>query len=189
MIYGSGGPPGRLPEGPPGTVSPMNEDDLDPAARARLDALRRSLDLHLDAEGTWHHEGVPFTHPRLVELFDRGLDVHPDTGEPTLRIDDKWCYVRVDDVPFLVRALSESPEGLDARLNTRETVALPAGLVFEAVGDRVYLQLDARRRARLTRPAQAALARWLIEGDGGLEVRAGGRRWPVVVAGGPVSSG
>jgi hypothetical protein len=170
-------------------VGGMNDADLDPAARARLNALRRSLDLRLDAEGTWYHEGVPFTHPRLVELFDRGLDVHPDTGEPTLRVDDKWCFVRVDDVPFLVRALTATDHGLEARLNTRETLSLPADLAFEMVGDRVYLQLDPRRRARLTRPAQAALASWLVEREGALEVRAGGRRWPVVARGEAVSSG
>ncbi len=152
--------------------------ELDAAAWAeRLEIFRRGVDLRLDAEGRWLHEGEPFEHPRLIAFFDQGIDLHPETGEPILRVGDKWCYISAEDVPFLVRKLRETPEGLEATLNTGERVLVPeAG--FESTGERVYLQLG-RRRARLDRLTQASLVAWLEEGSAGLEVHATGRSYPI----------
>lgn len=144
---------------------------------AKLEALRRSVDLRLDAEGRWFHEGAPFEHAGLIAAFDRGLDLHPESGEPILRVGGRWCYVRADDTPFVVRRLSLEDGRLVVRLNTGAVEPVPpAG--FEAAGDRLYVQLG-RRRARLGRAAQAKLGQWLVEGDGGWVVAAGDGRWPV----------
>jgi hypothetical protein len=39
--------------------------------------FRRSIDLRLDAEGRWFHEGDPFVHAGLIAVFNRGIDVLP----------------------------------------------------------------------------------------------------------------
>lgn len=146
---------------------------------AHLEALRRSLDLRMDAEGRWWHDGQPFAHPRLTALFDRGVDLHPDTGEPILRVDDTWCYFRADDTPFQVRRLALTGDTLTATLNNGQQLALGPGARFEVDGDHVYLTAAPRRRARLTRQAQAALADWLDEDEDGPVVCVGAARWRV----------
>lgn len=151
-----------------------------PPDAAALEALRRGLDLSLDAEGRWWHEGEPFTHPGVTAAFDRGLDLHPVTREPILRVGDQWCYVRCADVPFVVRQWRlpspEDPE-LKAVLNTGATVVVDTrdGLTTDASGH-LYVLFGASRRARVGRSAQAALAPWLVERDGvyGLELPNGG---------------
>ena len=153
------------------------------AARAhleRLELFRRSVDLRIDAEGRWWHEGEPFVHQGLIGLFNRGLDQHPDTHEPILRIDGKWCYVRADDTPFVVRRLLPQGAVLTAVLNTEAQVPVPAA-GFELRGAHVYVPLGLHRRARLDRVAQARLAEWLeADGDGWVVV-VGAHRWPVRV--------
>jgi len=147
---------------------------------AALEALRRGIELSLDAEGRWWHEGEPFTHPGVTAVFDRGLDLHPVTQEPILRVGDQWCYVRCADVPFVVRQWrlpSTADPGLHAALNTGTDVTVDAqgGLTSETSGH-LYVVFGEHRRARVGRAAQAALAPWLVERDGvyGLELPNGG---------------
>lgn len=141
----------------------------------RLDALRRSVDLRLDFEGRWYHEGEPFEHARLIELFNRGIDAHPETGEPIVHIGERWCYFTAADTPFIVRRLEANDGGLVAHLNNFERWPVPAE-GFVAQGDHVYVQLTPQRRARLGRDAQNRLWGWLNADD---EIQIGDRRWPL----------
>lgn len=151
-----------------------------------LEMFRRSVDLRLDVEGRWFHEGEPFEHPRLIALFDQGIDAHPETGEAILHVADKWCYVRADDRPFVVRRFDRDAEHLWATLNNGERLAVPAGAEFEVgPGERVVVQLDAARHrlARVGRNAWHRLAAW-IESEGSAEnaairVACAAGRWPV----------
>ncbi len=146
-----------------------------------LERLRRSVDLRIDAEGRWYHEGRPFTHPRLIALFDAGLDVHPETGEAIVRLDDRWCYVRSDGTPFVVRHLRLDGGSLWAELNNGERHIVPQDALALGEGGVVYADVAPRRRARLGRSAQGGLADWLREGaDGALWLEpVAGRRWPI----------
>lgn len=144
---------------------------------AKLEQLRRSVDLRLDREGRWYHEGEAFEHARLIALFDRGIDAHPETGEPIVHIGERWCYFAADDTPFIVRRLESTPEGLVAQLNNGERHPVPAA-GFEVAGDFVYVQLAPHRRARLDRATQSRLWGWLDEGPP-IEVVTDAGRWPV----------
>ena len=94
----------------------------------QLEAFRRSVPLKIDERGRWWHSHEPFTHQRLTQLFNRGLDwymppkdqlydlenqrrtmpnlVHPPEGEAILRVGDRWCYVACDVTPFLIMKMS-----------------------------------------------------------------------------------
>jgi hypothetical protein len=162
----------------------MADTPLDPALAARLETLRRSLDLYLDAEGRWHHEGVQFEHARLAALFDRGIDVHSESGDPIVHVGDRWCYFRAADTPFLVRKLDVENDTLLATLNNSERHAVPQDGVT-AAGTDIYMQLTPSRRARLDRYCVAALAEWLEEDESGaLSLRVGAQRWPVTIKAG-----
>lgn len=162
----------------------MSDESLDAAAWAeKLEIFRRSVDLRLDLEGHWFHDGDPFEHPRLIELFDRGIGQHPDTGETILRIDDKWCYVHSKgSTPFVVRRLQNTDEGLFADLNTRQRLPVPSD-GFYAEGEHIYIRFSADRTARLSRAAQSTLIPWLEEDETGraVVVTASGR-WVVATA-------
>jgi|JI7StandDraft_1071085.scaffolds.fasta_scaffold442644_1 hypothetical protein len=146
---------------------------------AHLETLRRSVDLFLDREGHWFHNGEPFEHTRLINYFNAGIDAHPETGEPIVHLGPRWCYFRAEDTPFLVRRFEDAADGLYAILNNSERLPVPAG-GFEAVGEHVYVQLAPHRRARLDRSAQATLWGWLdAEAEPPVVVTAAGR-WPVV---------
>lgn len=146
---------------------------------AKLDQLRRSLDLRMDREGRWYHEGERFEHPRLIALFDRGVDAHPESGEPIVHIGDKWCYFTADDTPFIVRRLASTAAGLVAHLNNEEAHPIPAA-GFVAEGDFIYVALAPNRRARLDRDSQNQLWKWLDAGPPPEVVTPAGR-WPIRV--------
>lgn len=152
--------------------------DLSPEEwAATLEKMRRSVDLRLDFEGRWHHEGEIFEHARLTALFNKGIDSHPDSGEPIVHIGDRWCYFVADGTPFIVRRLESTDDAFIAHLNNGEAHPIPAA-GFEAVDDFIYVQLAENRRARLDRNAQNQLWGWLAEGDEAVVVTPVGR-WPI----------
>lgn len=160
---------------------PAPPKDATPAELADwLEAMRRGIDLRLDSEGAWWHEGAPFAHAGLIAAFNRGLDVHPETGEAILRVGDRWCYVKCEGTPFLVRRLVPGANGLQATLNTGETYPVPPE-GFITRGAHVYVRLAPKREARLNRATQARLAEWLIDGPDGLQVKTATGAWPVRV--------
>lgn len=125
---------------------------------SQLDALRHSIDLRLDADGRWFHDGEPFTHAGLIALFNRGLDVSPDTGEPIVRIGEQWAYIRCDDVPFVVRSVRVADDQLRLVLNTEAEVLCRPGDLRVGPTGLLYAELGRHRRARFGRAAQASLA-------------------------------
>ncbi len=144
--------------------------------------FRRSIDLRLDAEGRWFHEGEPFVHAGLIAAFNRGIDVLPDTGEPILRVGTHWCYIRCDDTPFVVRSVRVEGACLSLTLNT-EAVATcaPDALRVNDAG-LLYVELGPHRRARFGRAAQAALADLLVPDEAaptGVAVVIGASRTPL----------
>lgn len=157
----------------------MVVSEEDEALLDRLEMFRRSVNLRLDGEGRWFHDGEPFTHSRLVALFNRGIDLHPETGAPILRVGARWCYISAESTPFFVRRLHFEAGALCADLNTEQTVKVEAdGLRWD--GDRLFVGLVAGREARLDRRAQAAVADLLIEVEGGFALEdPDGRRWPI----------
>ncbi|MCK6570086.1 DUF1285 domain-containing protein [Myxococcota bacterium] len=136
--------------------------------------FRRTIDLRLDADGQWFHDGEPFTHRGLIALFNRGIDVSDETGEPIVRIGAHWAYIRCDDVPFVIRSVRVSEAALDALLNTESRVTFPPDALRLGPAGVLYAELSPRRRARFSRAAQASLALHLVELDtGGFAFRSG----------------
>ena len=153
--------------------------DLSPEA---LERLRRSVDLRIDAEGGWWHEGERFTHPRLIAYFNRQLGWRD--GEATLTVGARWCYVRCDVTPFLALKLERgSPSGPLVLLNTGERLPLAE---LQLRGDVLFAQLSPARLARWSRHAQAQCGAWLrearadeSEASSGFVLELDGRSWPI----------
>ena len=100
------------------------------------------------------------------ETFNRGLGVHPDTGEAIVTIGDRWCYVECDRTPFVVVKLSYNAGPPVLHLNTEEEVSLRSDGFF-LHEDHVAVRLDDKRWARIWRSTYADLAPHLIETNEG----------------------
>ena len=125
---------------------------------ARLEALRRSIDLRIDAQGRWWHQGDEFNHERLISLFNRGLDWHPQSQEAILRVDQRWCYVQCDQTPFLILKVYPHQNSLWVKLNNEESFELTD---LSLRGEVLFAQLTPNRLARMSRLAQAQCVDWL----------------------------
>ena len=134
--------------------------------KAWLDEQRRSMDLQLDVEGRWWHDEQPFVHAGLVKAFNRGIDRHPDTGEPIIRIGSTWCYFTSVGSPFIVRRVIHSHSVIHAlRLNTELEVNVGA-VTFYSKHNQVFALHKTYDEIRFDRTSQAALAPFLSSGKG-----------------------
>ena len=67
------------------------------------------IDMRIAADGTWHYMGTPINRPALVKLFSTVLRKDPERYvlvTPVERVG-----IEVEDVPFLVLALTVASEG------------------------------------------------------------------------------
>jgi len=122
------------------------------------------IDIRIDRDGTWHHEGTPIRRPELVRLFSTILRREPEgyflvTPAEKLRI-------QVDDVPFVAidaeqGSGKEGPELLFTT-NVGDYVVADANhpiIVREHDGQHIpYLHVRDALEARLSRPLFYRLA-------------------------------
>ena len=133
----------------------------------QLEILRRSSGIELDLEGNWWHAGVQFEHPLIIDILNRGLDTHPDTGEAVVRLGEQWCYVDCQGTPFIGLNVSLSPAGMpNLLLNTTERIDFSGVQLLNHHGA-VHCRLPDERLIRFSRAAQAQLADHLIETEPG----------------------
>ncbi|UOK69582.1 DUF1285 domain-containing protein [Ancylobacter polymorphus] len=67
------------------------------------------IDIVIDREGVWHHEGRPIRRPALVRLF---ASVLRREGERYVLVTPvEKLGIRVEDAPFLAVAMAVEPEG------------------------------------------------------------------------------
>ena len=157
---------------------PMSECHSPNPAVEKLESIRRSLDLRLDAEGCWWHDGRAFEHDRIIEAFHRGIDVHPDSGEPIVRIGDRWCYFTAELTPFVVRRL-QVIEGIPTvLLNTGERHVVGTE-DLSCKDERIYVHIDTKRVAVLDRRCQLGLSSLLSPDEEGLVIETSAGRWVI----------
>ncbi|AGC42808.1 hypothetical protein MYSTI_01460 [Myxococcus stipitatus DSM 14675] len=145
---------------------------------------REDSGIRLDANLRWWHDDEPIEHPKIIELFNISL-VLDDAGRYQLRIGSDWCYVEVADAAFAVRTVDVTPdERVSIRLSDRtaEALELPS-LRVEGDGVLTCRVKQGRAKARFSRDAQYQLGELLEPApDGGLQLCAGSRRYPVALS-------
>ncbi|MGM0575685.1 MAG: hypothetical protein ACQEXJ_08145 [Myxococcota bacterium] len=129
-----------------------------------LEALRRNSGLRVDAEGTFLYHGDRVPHPRVQDLFHRGLAVRED-GDVTLTVGHMWAYVEVEAVARFVDHLEAGDGGLYVRTRIDEDVRrCPDPRLGFAPDGRFYLWEDEDTwPAVLTRKAHHELGALLDE--------------------------
>ena len=145
----------------------------------QLETLRRSAGIEMDCDGNWWHDGVPFEHPLIIDILNRGLSIHPETGEAVVRIGEQWCYIECQGTPFIAMNLSVSRDGMPTLLlNTSDSLTLEAVELIEQHGA-VHGRESNGRLIRFSRAAQAQLADHLVEIDGDYAVSTAAGHWPI----------
>lgn len=139
--------------------------------------------LRLDRRLGWWHDGARIEHPNIIEAFNRGLKVRED-GAVVLEFGHDWALVEVEDCAFGVVAVDESAgERLSVRLSDRSAEWLDCGsLALDVEGVLTVRVKGGLARARFSRDAQFAMARWLEPDGDALELVVGSTRWPTPLA-------
>jgi hypothetical protein len=132
------------------------------------------IDIRIARDGTWFHEGTPFTRSALMRLFSTILRKDPD-GFHLVTPGEK-LRIRVDDAPFVAVLLRVEGEGRTQRLifTTNvgdETVAGPDNPIrvqthAETGEPAPYVHVRRGLEAKIARAAFLQLADLAVAGEG-----------------------
>lgn len=111
------------------------------------------MDLKIDRQGIWWHEGKPIRRASLVKVLASVLTYE----------EDQWClkspiekmYIEVEDAPFVITDFDLIDRGIALMTNVGETCILeaPWRLTLDPDGEwRPWIELHEMIGARLSRP-------------------------------------
>ncbi len=80
------------------------------------------IDIRIDSNGFWFHEGEPIVREKLVQLFASILWF--DNGQHFLVTPAEKLAIEVDDVPFLIHQMERVEETWVAVTNTHEQIII-----------------------------------------------------------------
>lgn len=144
------------------------------------------IDMRIDTEGAWFHEGRRIRREALVRLFSTILRREED-GSYVLVTPAEKLDIVVEDVPFLAVEMAAEGDALVFRTHVGDLVRAdrdhPLRLVDGADGFRPLLRVRGRLDARLTRALALELAERVVEEDGRSGVRSAGTFFPVETEG------
>lgn len=143
-----------------------------------------AMDLHIDADGVWHHDGVPLRRERLVRLFAQLLRREADGGYYLVSPVEKW-RIRVDDAPLLAvdvdrigapgrGQLLRFTSNLDDRIDAGPARPIDVRYAAPDAPPRPYVYVRHGLWARITRAAFIRVADCAVDADGGCGVWSGG---------------
>lgn len=127
-----------------------------------------AIDLKIDTQGRWFHEGQPFTRTSLVRLFSTLLRCEAD-GQHYLVTPVEKAPVTVEDAPFLVVLAEREGEGQQARIRLQTNVSdefwldadHPLQVQFSDDQEpRPYVRVRGRLQARLLPQVYYQLVDW-----------------------------
>ncbi|MFN4088740.1 MAG: DUF1285 domain-containing protein, partial [Alphaproteobacteria bacterium] len=78
-------------------------------------------DMRIARDGTWYHEGTPFTRLALVRLFSTVLR-RTDTGGYMLATPVERVSIEVEDAPFVAVEMVVEGDGAERRLRFRTNI-------------------------------------------------------------------
>jgi len=125
-----------------------------------------SLELSIDQNGNWRHQGVEITHPRVITMLHAALK---KMGDGYFVCAEGLCLpVQVADCPFVVMSVRHE-DGVVRLLLSNATYAPlnPETLTIDDANVPRCVARDDGATARFSRPAWMQLAEAIEEGEGG----------------------
>ena len=166
----------------------LADASLPAAIRAALSAGAQLERIELDAEGQWRHEGTPFVHPHLIELFHRSI-VRTRGGTYLIEIPPYSYPITVRDTPRYVRHIRIDPAAQPCQIllivsDGSEQPLDPSTLSY--VPDRgLYCRVDTtkgeRFPARFLRPAYYSLSEHIMDEADSYFLQTSGGKWPIPI--------
>ena len=150
-----------------------------------------AIDIRIDRDGVWHHEGRRIARPGLVRLFASILRREADGGFALVTPVERLS-IEGEDAPFLAVDIetADAPRSLAFLTNLGEVVVLDRAhpLRFGGAADEgfvPYISVRPGLEARLTRAVAAELAGLVEERNGVLGVESAGHFFVIGAADGP----
>lgn len=150
--------------------------------------LSGDMDVRIDRDGVWHHQGRVIARSSLVRLFSTILRRDADGAYYLVTPVEKW-RIKVDDVPFIIIAMAVTGSGRRRRIrltsNCGDEFDLGKGHELCLKRDhegfmRPLVTVRGNLVARLSRPVYYELAELAEpDGKGGFGLWAGGEWWPI----------
>lgn len=152
-------------------------EQIDPGSRPPLDQwhpeLSGVIDIRIDTDGRWFHEGGEITRFELVKLFASILRYEDDNGYVLVTPVEKW-QIQVEDAPFIAVAMARRVEAGQQQLVFATNVGdeVMAGPDHPlAMGNRggnraPYIPVRNGLTAKLSRPVYYELAAIVEENSG-----------------------
>ena len=134
-----------------------------------LEKLRENSGIRIDREGQFWFRDGPVENEKVHDLFSSGLSVRPD-GRPILTVGKQWCYVEVEDTPWIIQGVRVDNKGtVLLRLNTGKTHQLQVASLFLSTDGFLYCRLgELGTLTRFSRPAFHRFAQdFFVESQGG----------------------
>lgn len=149
-------------------------------------ALCSTIDIVIDRDGRWHHEGELIRREALVRLFAGILRREAD-GDYALVTPAEKLLITVVDVPFLAVEMALAEGTILFRTNIGDVVPLdeahPIRVETTAEGGIMpYIRVRGGLDARLTRAAALELIDRAVERDGTLAVESAGHFFVIAPA-------
>jgi len=143
---------------------------LDWSGKAPFPFTRESS-IRLDTEGRFFHDGEMVEHPGLSHAMHGWITRHPNDARYVLENGWDWCYLTVDDTPFVVRSAHLEGAALDVTLSDGSTEKLAPHALRVAQDGTLRCEVKASAKggpypARFDRHALVALGEKLTERDG-----------------------
>lgn len=140
------------------------------------------VDLLLDRDGRWFHEGQPVLHPGLVSVLNRHLVISED-HRVEVRVGHEVARVTVEELPYVVVSAAVEPDGLRLRLNDESEERIPFHDLALVGDDALYAAVKSGRYpARFLRTPYVKVASAFEEaGDGHYALPVGDVRHPVTL--------
>lgn len=141
---------------------------LDPET---LEKIRRGFPLRMNSRGEFFLGDDAITHPGVVALFRRGLDLD-EKGEPILRVEQQWTYLAVADCVLRVLRVEDDAGVPSLLLDDGRGMPLDASTLWEQSGRGLRCTVPSipsgrPLSARFGNTAQMDLDRWIEWPDEG----------------------
>jgi hypothetical protein len=139
--------------------------------------LSGDIDILIDADGVWYHEGLKIKRFELVKLFASILRYEAVNGFVLVTPIEKW-KIQVEDAPFIAVAMAcRRQQGEDSLVfvtNVGDEVCAGPEYPIELRGEpgqtAPYIRIREGLMAKLSRPIYYELAQYASEHDGALGV-------------------
>jgi uncharacterized protein len=164
-------------------AEPPPRPPLDWSGKAPFPFTREST-IRLDSEGRFFHDGEPIEHPGLAHAMHGWISRHPNDGRYVLENGWDWCYLTVDDTPFVVRSAKIEGDALAVTLSDGSTETIAPSALRAASDGTLRCEVKASAKggpypARFDRHALVSLGENLTERDGQYVLAMGGRETPI----------